>query len=694
MNNKSIKQRALVLQGGGTLGAYEVGVVNVLYHWIKKDCNENDNIFDIIAGTSIGAINAAIITSYTKERRKSDNNMSIKDSWIGVTDKLLSFWKDISSSTFLEWNPFYEAMWDTSNFMADSILKSTKYWSNLIAHSNPFFSGVINEWSNFLSTYYQIPARGETARRFYSVKQFLLLGAKNVFSPSIPKLDTKFYYNIPTLPNNIWYNYDNSMLERTLGNYVTFPIATSYYSDNYNDDVGFKEKVSKKYDNITKETNTRHILKEPRLLVVSVDIQAGATVSFDSYEYSARKCPICPSKEEDDDDKNKEDNIPTEKQLIEHVKEKHLDFVKMDGLKQLRLSKYDEHKIDSYDHTDQEKHIIFYNEGIKSEHVMASASIPIFYNYRKLVANKYHSQGEFLGKQERYFWDGQLLSNTPLRELINGHTVYWRDKIGYRSLLDEILKKDDNDNIDKNNKKLDPIESSQVPNLDVYIANIWPSKEDEVPTDHDLIMDRKNDIGNHDKTIYDEKTSELVTDYIDLCKKLITTLSTKGDSKKIIDDILKDEANSTLRDGKKRKNKDLLVGKFVINKVIRIERKDDPDSISEKWADLSKKTIDKLIKQGIEDTVRTLVIEIIKSLGIEHITDVNKEKLFNILNDVEHYIEEKRNIIYSNFLAELEKNGYDKTKLKRDSIIKSIDALIDGLVLYNSNIYESTVLKL
>jgi len=63
-----------------TLGAYEVGVVNVLYHWIRKDCNENDNIFDIIAGTSIGAINAAIITSHTKERRKNDRNLSIKDS--------------------------------------------------------------------------------------------------------------------------------------------------------------------------------------------------------------------------------------------------------------------------------------------------------------------------------------------------------------------------------------------------------------------------------------------------------------------------------------------------------------------------------------------------------------------------------------------------------------------------------------
>jgi hypothetical protein len=244
------------------------------------------------------------------------------------------------------------------------------------------------------------------------------------------------------------------------------------------------------------------------------------------------------------------------------------------------------------------------------------------------------------------------------------------------------ISKHDNDDVDKNDKKLDPIKLSQVPDLEVYIANIWPSKKNEIPTDHVLTMDRKNDIGNNDKTIYDEKTSELVTDYIDLCKKLITSLSPNGNSK-IIDNILTDEATSTLRDGKKRKNKDLLVGKFVINKVIRIERKDDPDSISEKWTDLSEKTIDKLIKQGIGDTVRTLVTEIVKSLGNEHITDVNKGKLFEILNDVEHYVDEKRNIIYSNFLAELEKNGYDKTKLEKwyDSIIKSIDALIECLVL-------------
>ena len=38
-NEKNRPQRALVLQGGGSLGAYEAGVFSVLYNWIK---NQND----------------------------------------------------------------------------------------------------------------------------------------------------------------------------------------------------------------------------------------------------------------------------------------------------------------------------------------------------------------------------------------------------------------------------------------------------------------------------------------------------------------------------------------------------------------------------------------------------------------------------------------------------------------------------
>ena len=54
--NKSLRSEAvLVLQGGGSLGAYECGVYKKLF--------EHSIEFDILAGSSIGAINASIICS-------------------------------------------------------------------------------------------------------------------------------------------------------------------------------------------------------------------------------------------------------------------------------------------------------------------------------------------------------------------------------------------------------------------------------------------------------------------------------------------------------------------------------------------------------------------------------------------------------------------------------------------------------
>ena len=53
--NNVILERVLVLQGGGSLGAYECGVFKYLYkHKLE---------FDILAGSSIGAVNTSIITS-------------------------------------------------------------------------------------------------------------------------------------------------------------------------------------------------------------------------------------------------------------------------------------------------------------------------------------------------------------------------------------------------------------------------------------------------------------------------------------------------------------------------------------------------------------------------------------------------------------------------------------------------------
>ncbi len=67
-------QRALVLQGGGALGAYEVGVLKVLIGKLtdgKENGENQEPLFDIIAGTSIGAMNAAVLVSNIVNRNKT-----------------------------------------------------------------------------------------------------------------------------------------------------------------------------------------------------------------------------------------------------------------------------------------------------------------------------------------------------------------------------------------------------------------------------------------------------------------------------------------------------------------------------------------------------------------------------------------------------------------------------------------------
>ena len=82
------KQRALVLQGGGALGAYQVGALKVLSKKLIEEDQKNDNqgrpLFDIIAGTSIGAMNAAVLVSNVVRRNKT---------WSEAIDELERFWK-------------------------------------------------------------------------------------------------------------------------------------------------------------------------------------------------------------------------------------------------------------------------------------------------------------------------------------------------------------------------------------------------------------------------------------------------------------------------------------------------------------------------------------------------------------------------------------------------------------------------
>lgn len=174
------KERAIVLQGGGSLGAYEAGAYRALYERLsEKDIKEGRkgrSTFDIVAGTSIGAINAAVLVSYVVENQTYE----------GSAERLVEFWNYLSKESMVETNPFFKPWWD--------------YWH------------AINR---------EI-ATGEAARRYFSAKEFAIFGVPNVFYPHRPTSDSKFYDS-----DNTWYRYSNEPLRRSLERFAKFPIATT-----------------------------------------------------------------------------------------------------------------------------------------------------------------------------------------------------------------------------------------------------------------------------------------------------------------------------------------------------------------------------------------------------------------------------------------------------------------------------------
>ena len=260
--------RALIFQGGGSLGAYEAGAYKAINEdlsaYSRTEGRGNEPIFHIVSGTSIGAINAALLVSYVKENK----------TWEGSDEKLIAFWDYLSTQSTVDNIPYFTHYWDS--------------WRRLDKRI----------------------ASGESARRYFGTKEFILRGVPNVFVPKMPLLDNRFFD-----PSNTWYIYDNKPLKESLEKFAKFPISTSFDND------------------------------EPRLLLVAVDVQELSPVVFDSYE--------------------KEDGS------------RKSEYGRYGRVKSGRSEKDPEN-------TEGFEHVIRYDDGITSDFVLASCSVPVNYDYTKL----------------------------------------------------------------------------------------------------------------------------------------------------------------------------------------------------------------------------------------------------------------------------------------------------------------------
>ena len=120
---------ALVLQGGGALGAYQAGIYQALH--------EAGLLPDMVAGVSIGGINAAIIAGNRPENR---------------IDRLRAFWEEITNRRVWLFNPD-----------GDDARKARNTWSSLmttlLGQPGFFTPHQLNAW--------QSPRGSRTATSFY-----------------------------------------------------------------------------------------------------------------------------------------------------------------------------------------------------------------------------------------------------------------------------------------------------------------------------------------------------------------------------------------------------------------------------------------------------------------------------------------------------------------------------------------------
>ncbi|HET7283299.1 MAG TPA: patatin-like phospholipase family protein [Nitrososphaeraceae archaeon] len=541
-HNKAPKtQRALVLQGGGALGAYEAGVLEVLctklYEEDRENKREDSLLFDIVAGTSIGATNAAILVSQFLQTQ----------SWVKAADKL------------------------------------HKFWTYQLSIKNPDISELSKPWYDEWMKRTPTAASQEAARRYYSVKKLLLNQVRNnMYYQCDPVIFDKRFFD-----NNVWVLHSIKPLQDSIQQYAKFPIATEFH-------------------------DKEHGQRQPRLLVFSVDVAEGVTVAFDSYP-------------------------------------------KAEGS---RKSEYG-------------NCVISYNDGITIDHLMASNTLPEFYYYARVPTIE--QEGEDIRcmrdkskeKNMRYFWDGGLLSNTPIRELLDAHQQYWNE-------------------VENQGK---------IPDLEVYIVNVHPSKIDIhiLPEDYDGVKDRKNDIIFGDRTShYDEKMAHLIADYANFGTQVkglaYEAISQVDDEKKKqeleerLKTILATKTSNKDSKAHPRRYEDLTRFAFNLTIAMRIERTNYIKSIFGKTGDLTLETINKLIKEGKCDAWFSIIQkEIIDS----EIADRDKHDLIELLykamqnlrkNDYEDNYSQTYHSL-TDFVKALE--DPEKSKTDRSAkIVKSVEAFM------------------
>lgn len=183
-------------------------------------------------------------------------------------------------------------------------------------------------------------------------------------------------------------------------------------------------------------------------------------------------------------------------------------------------------------------------DNITADHVLASAGYP-FYGISWTRING------------RYLWDGTLLNNTPLREVID---------------------------------------ASPKHNKNVYLVDLFPHEQHDLPRNMIEVWHRARDITHVDKILYTLHMSKLINRQLGLIRNMY----------EILDKSSLDANSSTKFSNIKKEYHEIAQERgAIIDQIVRIQRKEDSHFLFED-ADFSITTIKNLMEQGERDTILAL----------------------------------------------------------------------------------------
>jgi NTE family protein len=185
-NNKKSLENVLILQGGGSLGAFGCGVYKAL-------AKNNINI-DILAGTSIGAVNAAIIAGSSRNDDDNKPEKALEEFWLELGENFINL-----ESYF--YSPF---SWLSSSIFMD--------YNSLLLRNMPLVENYAN-LKSLLSFY---------SSAFYGNDAMFLPRWRSNFSFHHHNNNSSNFSN----PSKWTYLYDNSPLEKTLEKYIDYEKLT------------------------------------------------------------------------------------------------------------------------------------------------------------------------------------------------------------------------------------------------------------------------------------------------------------------------------------------------------------------------------------------------------------------------------------------------------------------------------------